>query len=799
MRTLFSQLARPAAALAVAAATLGAAAGPSAAEGPCGTPYFSGDSTRIGNMVWLDDDNDGAFEPAAGEAPLSGVTLELWLDSDFDGVFEPTGDDAGTALCTTTTNVDGHYWFTDVASGKYFIAVTGGVPDGLVSSTGIDSTLTTDHSDNGDPSNGYLSVSDAITVAINDDQPLLETAPAGAPGSDEAIADAANGPTSDNNSNLTIDFGFTTAQPTCVSIGNRVFIDENNNGVDDGEAPMANVVLELVPVDADGAPTGPAIASVRSNGNGYYQFSCVDPGRYIVRIPASQFAADGPLAGMESAIDLDDAGTIDLADDGVAQGDDIVSAPIDMTIGGAPAGETDKPADVGVDFDAPADDSSDTTVDFGFVPTTVVPPTVASASLGDKVWLDADGNGVQDADEAGVAGVTVNLRDADGNVIATTTTDTDGMYGFTDLEAGDYQVCFDLDTIPADHEATTANAGGNEGAADAADSDADPTTGCTPVVTLTDGENNPTIDLGLVPTTPTPPVEPGPTASLGDKVWIDANANGIQDADEVGVPNVTVNLRDAAGDTIASTTTDADGMYGFTDLAPGDYRVCFDLGTLPTGMIVTNNDAAGSVDTNDSDALAATGCTPVTTLDAGENDPTIDLGIRQAAADLSIAKVGALRGSDAVWTITVTNVAGDSSGSITVSDTLPTTLDFVSATSASFNCTAAGRALTCTSTNELAAGESATITVVTKPSSRSTCSASNTATVSAAAADSVTANNSATGSVTLNCVVTRGALPRTGAGVGMLLGLATLLGLGGWFFTSYARRERPVAIENRID
>ena len=44
--------------------------------------------------------------------------------------------------------------------------------------------------------------------------------------------------------------------------------------------------------------------------------------------------------------------------------------------------------------------------------------------------------------------------------------------------------------------------------------------------------------------------------SIGDKVWIDANHNGIQDAGEAPVANVTVTIKNGAGVTVATTTTD---------------------------------------------------------------------------------------------------------------------------------------------------------------------------------------------------------------------------------------------------
>ena len=59
-----------------------------------------------------------------------------------------------------------------------------------------------------------------------------------------------------------------------------------------------------------------------------------------------------------------------------------------------------------------------------------------AASLGDFVWHDLDADGIQDANEPGIEGATVNLKDDNGNVIATTTTAADGSYSFTDLTAG---------------------------------------------------------------------------------------------------------------------------------------------------------------------------------------------------------------------------------------------------------------------------------------------------------------------------------------------------------------------------
>ena len=58
--------------------------------------------------------------------------------------------------------------------------------------------------------------------------------------------------------------------------------------------------------------------------------------------------------------------------------------------------------------------------------------------------------------------------------------------------------------------------------------------------------------------------------SIGDTVWLDSNANGVQDAGEAGIEGVSVSLTGPVADT---ATTDSDGFYEFTDLPLGVYTV----------------------------------------------------------------------------------------------------------------------------------------------------------------------------------------------------------------------------------
>jgi hypothetical protein len=187
-----------------------------------------------------------------------------------------------------------------------------------------------------------------------------------------------------------------------------------------------------------------------------------------------------------------------------------------------------------------------------------------TGSIGDRVWGDPNGNGIQDADETnGFTGVTVQLKNASGTVIATTTTNSTGNYLFSGLAAGNYYVVFPISLSGA--VVTAQNVGTN----DNIDSDADQTTGQTGVISLGAGQNITNVDAGYCPT----------TLELGNRVWNDVNNNGIND-NENGISTATVNLyKDnnndniADGAIIATVFTDANGFYLFTGLVPGNYIV----------------------------------------------------------------------------------------------------------------------------------------------------------------------------------------------------------------------------------
>lgn len=281
-------------------------------------------------------------------------------------------------------------------------------------------------------------------------------------------------------------------------------------------------------------------------------------------------------------------------------------------------------------------DSDFTTVAKGTAGAT---PVLPSASLGDFVWFD-DGNGIHDFGEAGAPNVTVNLYgdlnddgliDTNTELVATTTTadgtgsNPVGFYQFTGLTPGvQYQAEF---VKPLSYDFTDAL----QGTDTAVDSDADMTTGLSGMVTLAPGEHNPTIDAGLV----LGGGSQGLPVQLGDYVWLDtANSshdiNGIQNADESGIANVTVELLDAGGNVIDTTTTNSTGYYLFDNLPAGTYstRIAasnFNTGGALAGLTATIQQA-GTDTALDSDGDLTTHTSQQVTLFDGGIDLTLDFG-----------------------------------------------------------------------------------------------------------------------------------------------------------------------------
>jgi hypothetical protein len=266
-------------------------------------------------------------------------------------------------------------------------------------------------------------------------------------------------------------------------------------------------------------------------------------------------------------------------------------------------------------------------------PTTTVKPVVKLYAIGDRVWIDANHNGRQDVGEAGLANVTVTLRASDG-ATQTTTTDENGRYLFDSLPAGSYTLVF---TAPNGFRWTTTHVGDVNN-----DSDVD-ANGQTAAIQLSHGAPNVSGDVPtgvhasyIVSNTDAGAWQP---LAIGDRVWLDANGNGIQDAGEPAAV-ATVALLDevnqpalnADGQPVAAVTTDAEGMYHFDNLIPGRYHVRFS--GLKAGETFTLAEAPGAPADTNSNANVDTGVAAVELSASGPNTTAVEASDKVAVATL---------------------------------------------------------------------------------------------------------------------------------------------------------------------
>ncbi|HMV84251.1 MAG TPA: SdrD B-like domain-containing protein [Blastocatellia bacterium] len=589
---------------------------------------------NLGNLIWKDVNNNGLRD--AGEVGINGVTVQLYRDTNGNNQFDLGVDQlVGTTTSTGAGANLGQYAFTDLPPANYFVYVpvsnfvAGGALAGCNSST-VDETTPNNDVDNND--NGLPGPAGGIVTGV-------VTLTGGAE------------PTNDGDGsmgNLTVDLGFIPP----MNLGNLVWKDNNNNGQRDaGEPAMDGVVMELFR-DANNNNTfeeaaDTLIATQTTANGGLYNFTGLLPGVYFVRVAKSNFSGVGVLIGCLSSTvtatnpnndtDNDDNGL-----DAVPTTNGTVSNAVTLAIDSEPTNDGDG-------------NNGNLTVDFGFY---------APLSLGNLVWKDNNNNGVRDAGEAGLDGVTVELiRDANNNnqpddaVVATQTTANGGVYQFTNLTPGNYFVrvaasnfagagtlngCLSSTTTEANPNADVDN---NDNGID----NSTPATGgvVSGLITLAsnseppqnvdnDGVNgNQTVDFGFFS-----------TLSLGNLVWKDNNNNGVRDAGEPGMGGVTVllfrdvnnnNVFDAGTDTQAGTsTTDNNGVYQFTNLLPGNYFVQivasnFAGGGALNGCLSSTGSAASPNDDKDNDDNGLDNPTPanggvtsgVVTL-AGNTEPTND-------------------------------------------------------------------------------------------------------------------------------------------------------------------------------
>ncbi len=236
-----------------------------------------------------------------------------------------------------------------------------------------------------------------------------------------------------------------------VNVGGVVWDDYDLDGIRDPDEPgLAGVAVGLV--SALGRPVrdldGNRVLAYPTGGDGSYLFDRLRPGTYVVVFT--------PSTGLLST--LPDVGTDDTVDSDGPRARSQVLLPNQVELG----------------------------VDAGFF---------LPAELGDQVWIDADGDGVQDAGEAPLGGVTATLYDSAGSratdvagtPVPAQLSGADGRYRFVDLKPGTYRVVFSA--LPAGYLPTVDRAG--------EDFTRDSDGLVTNLTTLVSGAVDLSVDLGL--------------------------------------------------------------------------------------------------------------------------------------------------------------------------------------------------------------------------------------------------------------------------------------------------------------
>ncbi|MGB4958370.1 MAG: SdrD B-like domain-containing protein, partial [Saprospiraceae bacterium] len=321
-----------------------------------------------------------------------------------------------------------------------------------------------------------------------------------------------------------IDAGYVLMASTTGCISGVVWEDSNNSKVrEDNETKIAGITLKLHTVD------GAILATTNTMAGGHYIFCDLPFGSYYI----STDSIPDKLFVLYSGVSL----------------------PFDSDITHQFGRGTTRVLNV-----FPGDTLKD--IDLG---------VASKVSIGDFVWDDLNNNGLQDAGEPGIAGISISLVSEAGTIQSTTQSTAQGNYSFTDVPVGKYRLSFSglagYVFAMNDMTSTTLN------------SKPDAATGITALLDFGTIQNFSNIDAGYVK-----------AASIGQRVWLDLNGNGFFQEGEPGIEDIQIRLFTTSGVLKDSTkTTDLAGTtfvgeYQFVNVRPGSYYIKFDI---PDGYLIS--------------------------------------------------------------------------------------------------------------------------------------------------------------------------------------------------------------------
>ncbi len=574
------------------------------------------DLASIGDQLWFDVNNDGIQQP--GEPVLANVDVTVTYLGP-DGVLGTADDE----VHNTATDANGEYLVDDLPGGSYVVdpdesdsdMIPGIAPnydldDGLAASDGVSAATLGEDQDFTDVDFGYTGSGsigdqlwfdqDADGVYDSNEAPLAGVevlvtwlGPDGVAGGGDDVEYRA---TTDANGQYTVQNlpsgAFTvTVDPDGTTLPSGYSNVSDPDGGNDATSALTLAAGEAVTDQDFGfAGTGTLGDTIYLDQNGDGDQDTGEPSLVGVTVELVSFGPDGVLGGTDDSTftTVTDASGNYLFDR-LPQGEFQVTVLGGITLidnSGDPDGGGDSTSLATLTAAQP----SDLDQDFGYH---------ADSVLGDRVWWDRNADGVQDADEPGLAGVTVRLESAALATALTTTTDANGDYIFENIPDGDYTIV--IESGVGDGFEQTFDASGDQ-------------TDQTSTSSLVDSDLGQ--DFGYTG-----------SGSIGDTIWFDTDGDGAVGASEFGIPGVTVELTwygpdgvpGGDDDIVLTTQTDEDGGYSFGALPHGEFVVDVDESTLPDGVVETY-DRDGDLDNQ--------GTTPVTLTGTANQVDDVDFGYR---------------------------------------------------------------------------------------------------------------------------------------------------------------------------